>query len=73
MEIPIIVLPDSLQLKTPSLPLPTANVPSYQPLVVPPQDLRRPEGTKEVQTEETHPQKYTFHPYLVSLYHRKKS
>ena len=55
MEIPTIVLPDTVQLQTPSLPLPTANVPSYQPLVVPPQDLRRPEGTKEVQTEENPP------------------
>ena len=62
MEIPIIVLPDSLQLKTPSLPLPTANVPSYQPLVVPPSDLRRPEGTKEVQTEENPPPKIHFPP-----------
>ena len=48
MEIPTIVLPDAVQLQTPSLPLPTADVPSYQPLVVPPSDLRRPEGTKAV-------------------------
>ena len=61
MEIPIIVLPDTVKLKTPSLPLPTADVPSYQPLVVPPQDLRRPEGTK-VQTEENPPPKIHFPP-----------
>ena len=60
MELPIIILPDSVQLKTPSLPLPTADVPSYQPLVVPPSDLRRPEGTKEVQTEENPPPKIHF-------------
>ena len=66
MEIPIIVLPDSVQLKTPSLPLPTADVPSYQPLVVPPQDLRRPEGTKEVRTEENPPPKIHFPP-LTSI------
>ena len=48
MELPTIVLPDAVRLQTPSLPLPTADVPSYQPLVVPPQDLRRPEGTKAV-------------------------
>ena len=62
MELPTIVLPDTIQLKTPSLPLPTADVPSYQPLVVPPSDLRRPEGTKEVQTEENPPPKIHFPP-----------
>ena len=57
MDLPTIVLPDTVQIKTPSLPLPTADVPSYQPLVVPPQDLRRPEGTEEVRTEENPPPK----------------
>ena len=55
-------MPDAVRLQTPSLPLPTADVPSYQPLVVPPQDLRRPEGTKEVQTEENPPPKIHFPP-----------
>jgi hypothetical protein len=68
VELPTIVLPDAtplpepIQIKTPSLPLPTADVPSYQPLVVPPSDLRRPEGTKEVQTEENPPPKIHFPP-----------
>ena len=62
MDLPTIVLPNTVQLKTPSLPLPTADVPSYQPLVVPPSDLRRPEGTKEVQTEENPPPKIHFPP-----------
>ena len=62
MELPTIVLPDVINIQTPSLPLPTADVPSYQPLVVPPQDLRRPEGTKEVQTEENPPPKIHFPP-----------
>jgi hypothetical protein len=68
VDIPTIVLPDAtplpepIQIKTPSLPLPTADVPSYQPLVVPPSDLRRPEGTKEVQTEENPPPKIHFPP-----------
>ena len=55
-------LPEPIQIKTPSLPLPTADVPSYQPLVVPPSDLRRPEGTKEVQTEENPPPIIHFPP-----------
>ncbi len=62
MELPTIVLPKPVRLQTPSLPLPTADVPSYQPLVVPPQDLQRPEGTKEVQTEENPPPKIHFPP-----------
>ena len=57
VELPTIKLPPAFTVQTPSLPLPTADVPSYQPLVVPPSDLRRPEGTKEVQTEENPPPK----------------
>ena len=52
MEIPTIVLPDVEKIETISIPLPTGNVPSYVPLVVPPSDLREPEGTKPVQTAE---------------------
>ena len=69
IELPTIKLPDAVQLQTPSLPLPTADVPSYQPLVVPPSDLRRPEGTKEVQTEENPPPKIHFPPLPLSLIH----
>ena len=54
--------PKAIHIETPSLPLPTADVPSYQPLVVPPSNLRRPEGTKEVQTEENPPPKIYFPP-----------
>ena len=61
-SLPRIKLPTVTTLQTPSLPLPTADVPSYQPLVVPPSDLRRPEGTQEVQTEENPPPKIHFPP-----------
>ena len=60
--LPRIELPSVTTIQTPSLPLPTADVPSYQPLVVPPSDLRRPEGTKEVQTEENQPPQIHFPP-----------
>ena len=50
MEIPTIILPNPIPLKTISIPLPTADVPSYIPMVVPPSDLREPEGTKPVET-----------------------
>ena len=58
----LIELPPTFTIETPSLPLPTADVPSYQPLVVPPSDLRRPEGTEEVRTEENPPPKIHFPP-----------
>ena len=52
MEIPSIVIPPVQDIETISIPLPTADVPSYVPLVVPPSDLREPEGTKPVKTAE---------------------
>ena len=52
MELPLILLPDPIPLKTISIPLPTADVPSYVPLVVPPSDLEEPEGTKPVEPAE---------------------
>ena len=51
MDIPTIKLPDAQQIKTISIPLPTADVPYYTPLVVPPSDLRDQEA-KPVKTEE---------------------
>ena len=50
MEIPSIVIPPVKDIETISIPLPTADVPSYVPLVVPPSDLREPKGTKPVET-----------------------
>ena len=62
MNLPSIDLPNTVQIQTPSIPLPTGHVPSYQPLVVPPSDLRRPEGTEEVRTTENPPPKIHFPP-----------
>ena len=52
MEIPTIKLPPAQKFETISIPLPTADVPSYVPLVVPPSDLREPEGTQPETTKE---------------------
>ena len=52
MEIPSIVIPPVKNIETISIPLPTADVPSYVPLVVPPSDLREPEGTQPIETVE---------------------
>ena len=50
MEVPTIKIPPVEKIQTISIPLPTADVPSYVPLVVPPSDLQEPEGTKPVET-----------------------
>ena len=60
--LPSIKLPSPSLIKTVEIPLPTADVPSYKPLVVPPSDLRRPEGTQEVKTEENPPPRIYFPP-----------
>ena len=51
--LPRIKLPSVEKIETISIPLPTADVPSYVPLVVPPSDLREPEGTEPEATETT--------------------
>ena len=53
MELPTILIPNPQKIETISIPLPTADVPSYVPLVVPPSDLREPEGTQPETTETT--------------------
>ena len=55
MEVPTIVLPDTVQIETVDIPLPTADVPYYTPMVVPPSDLRDQEA-KPVKTEEKSPE-----------------
>jgi len=55
VELPTIVIPPVQNIQTISIPLPTADVPSYIPLVVPPSDLKEPEGTKPIKTTETPP------------------
>ena len=52
MEIPTIVIPPIQKIETVEIPLPTADVPYYVPLVVPPSDLRQPEGVEAEASEE---------------------
>ena len=57
-EAPIIELPNSIPLTTISIPLPTADVPSYVPMVVPPSDLdavEEPEATTSEKQQEVKP------------------
>ena len=52
MEIPTLEIPDIKKYETISIPLPTADIPFYAPLVIPPSDLRAPEGVEEEASEE---------------------
>ena len=62
MDLPTIQIPQPFSITTVEIPIPTGDVPTYKPLVVPPSDLRRPEGTQEVQTTENPPPKIHFPP-----------
>ena len=53
MEIPTIVLPDIKKIETVDIPLPTADVPYYIPMVVPPSELRDQEDEPVKTVEET--------------------
>ena len=49
---PSLVIPSIKKYETISIPLPTADVPSYVPLVVPPSDLEAPEGVQAESNDE---------------------
>ena len=50
-SLPKIKLPNVEKIETISIPLPTADVPYYVPLVVPPSDLRDEQGVKPKETK----------------------
>ena len=52
VEIPSIDIPNPQKIETISIPLPTADVPSYIPMVVPPSDLEAPEGVQAETNDE---------------------
>ena len=56
MEIPTIVLPDIKKIETVEIPIPTADVPYYKPMVVPPSDLRDQEDEPVKTVEEEPPE-----------------
>ena len=56
MEVPTIVLPDITNIETVEIPIPTADVPYYKPMVVPPSDLRDQEDEPVETVEETPPE-----------------
>ena len=46
LDLPFYQLPEALSLPRVTLEIPTAEIPSYRPLVVPPSDLRAPPGVE---------------------------
>lgn len=50
-ELPSLNLPEAFQLPIPILEVPTADVPSYRPLVVPPSSLRPPPGIEGINVD----------------------
>ena len=56
MKVPTIVLPDIKKIETVEIPLPTADVPYYKPMVVPPSDLRDQEEEPVKTVEEKPPE-----------------
>ncbi len=56
MELPTIILPDAVQIETVEIPLPTADVPYFKPMVVPPSDLRDHEEEPVKTVEEKPPE-----------------
>ena len=55
-NIPSILIPSITQIETVEIPLPTADVPYYKPMVVPPSDLRDQEEEPVKTEEETPPE-----------------
>ena len=52
VNLPNIEIPAISEIETISIPLPTADVPFYAPLVIPPSDLEAPEGVEAEASEE---------------------
>ena len=56
METPTILLPDIKKIETVEIPIPTADVPYYKPMVIPPSDLRDQEDEPVKTVEEKPPE-----------------
>ena len=56
MELPTIILPDIKKIETVEIPIPTADIPYYKPMVVPPSDLRDQEEEPVKTVEEKPPE-----------------
>ena len=56
MDIPRVTLPKALDIPQIYFKPPTANVPAYKPMIVPPADLEPPEDVQKEETKEEQPE-----------------
>ena len=56
MDIPRVTIPKALDIPQIYFKPPTANVPSYKPMIVPPSDLEPPEEVEKEETKEEQPE-----------------
>tara|TARA_X000000368_G_C23015318_1_gene705437 strand:+ start:788 stop:1237 length:450 start_codon:yes stop_codon:yes gene_type:complete len=59
---PQLILPDAPVMPGATLEVPRASIPSYEPLVVPPNTLRPPPGIEGINTKDEAPEKETKNP-----------
>ena len=65
IDLPIIEIPSLTKIETISIPLPTADVPFYTPMVVPPSDLQAEEKIESEESEET--EKPAVQPGIIQI------
>ena len=67
MEIPRVILPKALDIPQLYLRQPTADVPSYKPMIVPPSDLEPPEEVEKEETKEEQPEPPTLKIPVIDI------
>ena len=53
IDIPKAIIPNALDIPKVQLKVPTARIPKYAPMVIPPTDLEQPEGVKAATSDKT--------------------
>ena len=67
MNIPRVTLPKALDIPQIYFKPPTANVPSYKPMIVPPADLEPPEDVQKEETKEEQPEQPTLKIPVIDI------
>ncbi len=67
MDIPRVTIPKALDIPQIYFEPPTANVPSYKPMIVPPSDLEPPEEVEKEETKEEQPEQPTLKIPVIDI------
>ena len=67
MDIPRATLPKALDIPQMHFEPPTANVPAYKPMIVPPADLEPPEEVQKEETKEEQPEQPTLKIPVIDI------